>query len=288
MNYLDLVIIVILLLSIFIGYKKGFLKEFYNLIIMILAILFGSLFKNIFGNLVINLIPNNDIKSNQAFQMFKSIIIPAIGVIIAYIIFYIILKIIIVILIKRKVLPVNKEFLRYGGIFIALVETLFILSALFFSLSFLSYANIDYYDKSLLAKPILMLDPPLYRLSNKLHIIIDNTLDMMKNTSKYKTDPNAIFTDPKSIETIELLFETGILNEKTLIESSKELLKNVDSNKLKLNEINFDEIKNTEQFTYFKNLYKKDIINDDLIRKLVEENNLAGLDVEKLINALKE
>lgn len=288
MNYLDLGIIIALCLSLFAGYKRGFYKEFYNLILMIMAIVFSYIFRNPIGNICFNLFVPDNMKNEKGFQMLKSMIIPAIGIIVAYLIFYIIFKIILAILVKNETIPNDPDYFRYGGSFISLGKTLFILSAMAFSLSFLSYAKIDYYDKSLLIKPIFKLDPPLYNLSVKLHTIIDNSLDMMKNAKKYQTDPNNIFTDPKSAETIELLFETGILNDDVVVEGSKNLLKDIDTKKLKLNEINFDEIKNTEQFTYFKDLYKKDILNENLINRIVSENNLTDLNVEELISALAE
>ncbi len=288
MNFIDVIIILYLLIAGYIGYKRGFFKELYSILIVILSILFSFLTANIVGRLVLNMINLEGIKDNQAYGLLENQLASYIGLIVSYFLIYFILKLVVAILIKKKILPTNLEYFRYGGTIIHILETLFTISIMGFVLSFGSYINQDYYSRSLLIKPIYRLNFPLYNYGIKLHEIIDNGIDIANRIDQYREDPSQLFTDPKSTETIKLLYETGIINDDLIVESSKELFKNTNSEEVKLNKKDLNKLQADEKFQYFKNLYDEGVVTEKLLRRIVTENNLTNFDIDGLIELLEE
>lgn len=288
MSYIDILIVMLIIATGFIGYKNGLFKELYNLIIIMLALLLSFIFQHSIGTIVINNININSLVNNQLFVFFEDSIVNYIGFFVAYLIIYLILKVLTYILIRRNILPNNREFFRYGGAIINVIEALFMISVLGFLLSFGLYINIYQYRDSFLLKKIYKLNYPLYSYGNKLHTIIGNLNNISNKISEYKEDPNILLTDEDSVETIKLLFETGIINEDFVVEGSKVLFKNINKNEIDFSIINFVEVKNNEKFKQFKDLYREDIITEKLLRRIVEENDLTDFDINGLIQALEE
>ena len=92
-----------------------------------------------------------------------------------------------------------------------------------------------------------------------------------------------MLNDPKVKKILESLFETGIIDEDLIVEGSKEFLKKYD-----INQINIEEYKDTEIFKIIKDLYKENIITEQLLRRIVDENNLIDFDIDGLIQMLEE
>jgi uncharacterized membrane protein required for colicin V production len=280
MIWVDLIILILILITGYIGYRNGFLKELYNLVIFSLSMLFAFLLKSFGGKIIID---NINININEpVFLFFKTKIANTVGMFVTFIIFYLLFKIIFAILKKKEIIVVDKNFFPYGGMVINVFEVIFLISIIGFTTSFMQYLNVHYFENSLLLKSFYRLNYSLYSYGNELHTIIRNGIEISNNIDQYD-DLDELLNDPKVKEILESLFETGIIDEDLIVEGSKEFLKKYD-----INQINIEEYKDTEIFKIIKDLYKENIITEQLLRRIVDENNLTDFDIDGLIQMLEE
>ena len=288
MSWIDPLLILIIIIAGYIGYRRAFYKELYNLICCLIAFLIGFSFKKIIGTILINKINFGTFKQEMIFIYFKDTIINMAGLLVGYLLGLIIVKIIVYILTDKDVIPDDENYFRYGGALINGLESILFLTVLSFIFSFGPYLEFNYYKQSLLLKPFYHLNVPLYRYGEKLHTIIDNGLALSQDMDKYKDDPTLFLADTKAAETIKLLFQTGILTEDLIIKSSKDFFAENDPKEIDFGSLDFTQIKEEPDFKMFRDLYKEGILTERLLTRLKTENNLANLDVDALIDALKE
>ncbi len=288
MNYIDLIIILVLIMATYIGYKNGLFRKLYNLMIILISIVLSFIFQYSVGTIVFNLFSNHELLQNELFILFKDKIINLIGFFIAYLVIYIILKIIVYILVRRKILSNDKERFKILGSIINVIETLVIISVVGFLLSFATYININHYEETLLLKLIYRINIPLYSYGEKTKTIMDNFISISRKINEFQMEPNKLLADEETIETIKLLFETEVIDEDIVVQGSKILLKDIEQQNIDFSKINFEEVKGSEEFNNFKKLYDEDIITENILRRIVEENNLIGFDIDGLIRTLEE
>jgi len=288
LNYIDLIIILVLIMATYIGYKNGLFRKLYNLMIILISIVLSFIFQYSVGTIVFNLFSNHELLQNELFILFKDKIINLIGFFIAYLVIYIILKIIVYILVRRKILSNDKERFKILGSIINVIETLVIISVVGFLLSFATYININHYEETLLLKLIYRINIPLYSYGEKTKTIMDNFISISRKINEFQMEPNKLLADEETIETIKLLFETEVIDEDIVVQGSKILLKDIEQQNIDFSKINFEEVKGSEEFNNFKKLYDEDIITENILRRIVEENNLIGFDIDGLIRTLEE
>lgn len=290
MNIVDLVLIIFLSISIFIGYKKGTLKEIYDLIALAITLLFSFLLMNkvsiyMYKNIDIRSIFNIKMEDNM-YEMLISFIGPLIGFTIVFIIVWLILKITIFVLIRNIRIPERTIRHNWIGSVIAAAKTIFFFTVIAFTLSFSFLTNYStLYEDSLFSKPLLKMNPPLYNSRNNIVKIYDDiqTLNKIMQTQGSLTDSTEIVDLIKSIK------ENPIINDKMIIEVSKTTI----NNKTEIDLTNFDvdqfriNLQKDEKYPLLKTLYDEKIITDDLVIKVLEANNVNGLTEEDIKNIFK-
>lgn len=298
MNIVDIVLIVILVIAGLMGYFRGFLKELYGLIILVLSILLALIFQGMsHGSLTssfnfsetfnLSLPPGVlDIILNIVGPMFGFITVLGIGLTIFPIIKFI--------LIKTKVIPKKLDKYRYLGVAIAAFKTIFIYTVIAFLFSFTDFIpNVTIYDDSLFLKPLLSVDPPLEKISNNIHNLYTDVTTLNEKMNNFKENPNPQNVS-EVVDTLKDIKESGLLTDDMIVDTSGILLDELSKDEsvdINLSDTDFESFKislnQSEYYPIMKGLFDEGVITESLIEKIVEANNITGVNASSISDLFK-
>lgn len=285
MNIVDLVLIIYIGSSIYFGYKKGLLRELYDLAALVIALVMAYFLKGTMTNYLntyfdFNKIFKLDIEQSL-YQMLLNITGTLIGFTYAFILIFILYKIIFFLLMKRKIIKIKSKKYNWGGSIISFLKAFIFATVIVFNLSFAFLVNYGFlYEESLLAKPILHLNPPLYKTSNNI-IQIYKDAQSLSDIVKLQgslTDSKEIIAVLRNVMNNPLITDELIIEaSKTAINNDKEVnVSNIDIVEFKTN------FKEQSNYPVFKAMYGEKLIDDDLIYKILKANQISGITKEEV------
>ncbi|MFA7689142.1 MAG: CvpA family protein [Bacilli bacterium] len=292
---IDIIFVLIIILSGVIGYFKGFFRELYSIINIFISLLLMYLINNVIGfHILSNFIQTNVKAGNcESIELVDKYLTPILSGIVLYILIYIILSIVIKYLIKKNLIPNNKEILRILGVTLSLFKGIIFITFISFLLSFTTLTkDFNVYEKSSLTSVFLKINPPLNNLSKNTKKLYYDLLEVSPVIGFLNS--NDKLTE-EQMDSLKELFNNDLITEDFLIESSKVIFNNLDINREDLvipEEVDMNEVKeaiiDSNIYLVLKDLYEDKIINDKLIKDIIEENNLDGINTSDIIKLIKD
>ena len=290
---LNIVIIALIFLAGLIGYAKGFFKELYNLIALILAALLAYFLRDFFVDFLFSNISLGDIPESIS-NIVKEVISPFLMSVILFINIFLLIRITVFILIKTNVLPDEKKY-RLLGSLINVVITTFFLTFMIFPFSFTSLlendlSKYDLYSDSNLSQLLLSANPPLKNLSDDIKKLYVSGIELAKS---FQTIDSIDDLSDDQIDIIKEFAKNSKVAEELVVEASKPLFDKIKEEGVELNfgDVPFDELdeafKEGEYYDTLKELYDENIITDSMITRIIEENDIQGINSEDIINLFK-
>lgn len=210
MNYVDLIILALIIIGAFIGFRRGFTRELVEFVGFIVCIIIAFLMKNTLSAILYEHLPFFSIGG-----IFKGIV--AINILVYEVLsFLIVLSLLLIILgILKFVTKIFERILKMTiilgipskilGAILGGAKWIVISYAVLFIMA-LPVFNTNYLNDSIICKSVLRYTPVLSNITNK-SLDVFNEFNELKNKYKTEEDTNAF-----NLESLDLLLKYGIIN----------------------------------------------------------------------------
>ena len=291
MNFIDIIFVLFFIATLYGGYKRGLLQELYDLGEIIVTVVISFLLKDLAAKYIVNAIDFRTLlKLNipkDVYDITLSFVSTTIGFTIVFLVVTIILKLVITISMKNGLIPSRTDNYNFGGSIISGLKTILFFTVVAFILSFSPLINKpQIYEGSVLLKPLLQLNQPLYNARTELVKIIEDTRSLTQAISK-----EGELTNTKEIVTIlKDIKSNALITDDMIASTSKAFIKNKEP--IALTEEQVDtfkvNIKADEKFPLLQSLYDEKIVTEELIVKVLEANDITGITKEDITDIFKK